>query len=316
MERYKSYSAYLIALYGTATYRVGVDAGFSCPNRSADRRSGGCTFCDEFGSRAAYQRDQKGCDPSLDLPERVHRVVEQIDAGRAFLERRYDTRSFILYFQAFSSTFAPVHELKTLYDAGLRAYPFRELVVSTRPDCVSEEIADLLGTYRKDGLDVWVELGLQSALDRTLRLIHRGHTAAQFDGALELLRDHGIKIAAHVIFGLPGEGWDDMMYTIEHLASLRIDGIKIHNLHVPKGSRLFREFLGGELSLPSAPRHIEYLIGAIERLPAQTVIMRLTCDTPVRARGLPIRPLHKGAIADKLRSELGRRDTRQGRLFR
>ena len=191
-ERYNRYSRYLRELYGHKVYRVSVDAGLTCPNRGPDRRRPGCTYCDERGSRAPYLA-------------RTAELREQVDGALRFLRARYAPQDFILYFQAFSGTAASVMVLKALYDGGLCCGNFRELIVSTRPDCVDREKAELLASYRERGLDVWVELGLQSAHDRTLQRINRGHSVACFADAYGILAEQGIKIAVHLILGLPRE---------------------------------------------------------------------------------------------------------------
>ena len=309
---YRSYAGYLKELYGEKTYRVGIDAGFSCPHRESFRGPGGCTFCDEHGSLATYQRSLDEKTKELELDERLSLVKSQVISGLVFLKKRYNSESFSIYFQAFSSTNASVPELRAIYDAGLSAHPFRELIVSTRPDCVDRETADLLGGYVADGLPVWVELGLQSASDVTLRRINRGHSVEDFDKALVMLRERGILVAAHVIFGLPGEGWSEIMNTVGFLAERRIDGIKIHDLHIPRLSPLLAEYQSGELTLPCEDRHLTYVVDAIEHLPEETVIMRLTCDTPDATRALPIVPLVKERFFRRVREEFERRGTRQG----
>lgn len=314
--RYRSYAAYLKELYGEKTYRVGIDGGFSCPHRMSFRGAGGCTFCDEYGSRAVYQRGIDDMSSSLDLDRRLALVQKQVKNGLEFLKKRYKTDSFIIYFQAFSSTNAPVSELKEIYDAGLSAHPFRELAVSTRPDCIDQEKADLLGGYVRGGTPVWVELGLQSASDTTLRRINRGHTVMSFEKAMGMLKERGIRVAAHVIFGLPGEGWEEIMSTVDYLAEREIDGIKIHDLHIPRSTPLLSEYLHGEISLPCDARHLAYVVDAIERLPEETVIMRLTCDTPDSARALPLHPPQKERFFNQVRGELERRDSRQGARLR
>jgi radical SAM protein (TIGR01212 family) len=160
------YALYLTRTFGRRVYRVAVDGGFSCPNREG-RSGGGCTFCAEQGSRAPY------------LGEAVT-VREQVARAAAFLSSRYQARAFILYFQAFSATHAPSASLKAIYDEGLSAAPFVGLTVSTRPDCMDEEKAALLASYRERGLEVWVELGLQTAHEATLARIGRGHDLESF----------------------------------------------------------------------------------------------------------------------------------------
>jgi hypothetical protein len=266
---FNAYSRYLTGAYGERTYRIGVDAGFSCPNRGADRSRGGCTFCDEHGARSAYIANHRAAD-----------LAGQIERSRTALTRRYGARRFILYFQAFSSTYAPPETLREIYDAGLAAMPFTELVVATRPDCVDPDTAELLGSYRERVRDVWVELGLQSAREETLRRVRRGHDVAAFDTALGRLRAAGVKVAAHVVFGLPGEGPNEFEQTVRYLAERRVDGIKIHNMHVVEGTALAEAYRRGEITVPGAQEHLTAVASALELLPAETVVMRLTCDTP------------------------------------
>lgn len=301
-ERFTSYSGYLTGKYGEKTYRVSVDAGFSCPNRGGDRGREGCAFCDVTGSRSVY------------LGGRVS-LEEQVSRGLEFLEKRYGARNFILYFQAYSNTYAPVKVLRDTYDRGLAAADFRELIVSTRPDCIDEEKADLLAEYIRPDRDVWVELGLQSANDRTLERVRRGHGVAEFERAFSLLRRRKIKITVHLIFGLPGEGEADILRTADYVGNLRPEGIKIHNLHIPLGAPLYRDFLDGEISLPSFRRHLDYVVKTLERLPPETVVMRFVCDTPKDRLAFPVAFPNKAEFLRALKDELSRRDTYQGRLF-
>ncbi len=330
-----SYSRYLKETYGTSAYRVAVDAGFSCPNRNSDR-TGGCSYCDELGSMAVYHRGQEadlayGGSLSLQkqiesvksasvcykptMEERKIRIKEQLENSIQFIKRRYGTEYLLLYFQAFSNTYAPVTELKEVYDYSLSLAPFKELIISTRPDSLSIAVVRLLASYKKAGLDVWVELGLQSSNNRTLKRIKRGHTSGDFIKAYELPAGFGIKTTVHLIFGLPGEGHREIMESVDFVARLEPEGVKIHNLHVPIGTELFSEYLMGELTVPSGYRHLDYTIEAIERLPASTVIHRLTCDTPSHRLGAPRTFFKKGTFYNLLTREMAARGTRQGRLY-
>lgn len=298
--RWNRYSDWLRARYGGPTARVPVDGGFSCPNRRPDG-SGGCSFCDAAGSRSPVLGSARG-------------IAEQVDRAAAFQRARYGAEVLLLYFQAFSSTHAPAARLRELYDAALARAPFRGLIVATRPDCLDPEKAGLLASYRDRGLDVWVELGLQSSKDATLTRIRRGHVAAEFTAARKLLRDLGIPVSAHVVFGLPGETEADMLGTARYLADLDIEGIKIHDLHVLYGCDLYREALAGELVLLSPRRHLDLCVRSLEILPPETVIQRLTTDTPEDRRALPRRAIEKAAFLRNLDAALARRDTWQGRL--
>jgi uncharacterized protein len=248
------------------------------------------------------------------MPIDVGSLERQVNESIAFYRRTHGDCQFILFFQAYSNTNAPVDDLRRIYDKGLTLADFRGLNVATRPDCLDEEKADLLASYETRGLEVWVELGLQSANDATLRRIGRGHTAADFERAFEMLRQRRLKIAVHLIFGLPGEGLQEIVQTMTALARLRPDGVKIHNLHVPLGTLLAAEYQKGELAVPSPQRHIDYVIAAIERLPPRTVIMRLTCDTPADKLAAPRAFWSKERFLASLEREMTARGSRQGRL--
>ena len=301
---YLTYSRYLRDRFGCAVHRVAVDAGFGCPNRRSGRGTGGCIYCGEEGSRAPYIADSSG----------GANLRGQIEGSLEILRRRYSASRFILYFQAFSNTNAPVGELARIYDAGLSVAPFLGLTVATRPDCIDAEKARMLSSYRDRGLDVWVELGLQSANDRTLERIGRGHDVACFLRAHRQVKAAGLKVAVHLILGLPGEMTADMERTARFVAGLEPDGVKIHNLHIPKDTPLAREHLRGEVTAPGPERHLEYAIGLLERLPAQTVIMRLTADTPAARLAAPRSFWPKDRFAAGLAAEMRRRGARQGRL--
>ena len=299
---WRTYSLYLRERHGCTVYRVAVDAGFSCPNRAAGRSSRGCTYCAEDGARAPYLGSRES-------------LKNQVESALSFLRARYHAEAFILYFQAFSNTNAKVDALRRIYDSGLELASFRGLNVATRPDCVDKDKAALLASYKTRGLEVWVELGLQSACESTLRRIERGHSRDDFMRAYALLKEKGLKVAVHLIFGLPGEGFEPIMDTIHAVAQLDPDGVKIHNLHVPAGTVLATELAKGELTVPSPQRHLEYVIAALERLPAQTVIMRLTCDTPAERLVAPRDFWPKGKFTARLAAEMKARGALQGRLF-
>lgn len=241
---------------------------------------------------------------------------EQIERNLKVLKSRYDARIFMLYFQAYSSTWAPVDQLKKLYDDSLSRGAFRELIVSTRPDCLNEETCRLLSSYIREDFDVWVELGLQSAHDETLKRINRGHNRMQFEEAFHRLRAHGLKIAVHLIFGLPGETRQMMNESVAYLAGLKPEGVKFHNLHIPSHTPMFSELCAGEMAIPSSAGHVRYLADAIERIPPETIVMRLTTDTPHQRHSVPGAMLDKTIIYNRVRQELLKRGTKQGVFFK
>jgi hypothetical protein len=296
------YSSYLQEKYGGPVYRVPVDAGLGCPHRWDQFGIGGCRFCGESAGRAAFVA------PSDTIPQ-------QISKGSGFLRRRYKANRFILYFQAYSGTHGDISSLRHLYDSALAEEDFAELIVSTRPDCIDESVAELLSSYRTRDRDVWVELGLQSAKEETLERINRRHGLAEFEAAVNLLRSAGVKLAVHVMFGLPGEGLSDCLDTIAYVNRFRPEGIKIHNVHVTSDAALSHDFLAGEVTVPSSERHLDYVVEALQLLPPDTVIMRLTCDSDPGTRLAPKRFLEKQKFYRKVEDRLRALGVAQGSRY-
>ena len=245
-------------------------------------------------------------------------IAVQARAALAFARRRYGARLFFPYFQAFSSTFAPVDLLEARYDEAIAAVEeampgsVRGLVVSTRPDCIDAPVAELLEAYADRGLEVWVELGLQSGVDATLARIGRGHTVAGFVEACGFLARPGIRVAAHLILGLPGEDRESMLAGPRIAAELGLAGVKFHDLHVPRGSALAGEYLSGEIALLSMDSYLAILADAVELLDPGTEILRLGTDTPLAERLAPRRAFDKRLLYERLEALLETRGTRQG----
>ena len=233
----------------------------------------------------------------------------------AFLRARYTADHFMLFFQANTSTYAPVDYLRALYDSTLALGNFVGLIVSTRPDCLEQEKIELLASYKNLGLEVWVELGLQSACDETLVRINRGHTVSDFSDARRRLGRAGIAVAAHVIFGLPGESLGEIMKTAHYLAGQAVEGVKIHDLHYCRGTALLSEAMLGELPLWPKELHLQACSMFLERLPWTTTVMRLCSDNPLDRRVLPRRQIEKASLYRDLEIYMEKMDTWQGRLF-
>ncbi len=221
----KRYSTYLKERFNARVHKVSVDAGFSCPNKDGRLSSSGCIYCD---NRSFSFHNRKTVRPSL---------KEQIAEGMESARRRYKADKFIIYFQAHTNTYAPLDELRTKYDVIRSFNDVVGLSIATRPDCVGEDILRLIAGYADD-YEVWIEYGLQSKHNTTLEIINRQHTYEDFLNAVSATRRHSIKICVHTILGLPGETRDMMMDTAREMRRLRIEGIKIHPLHVVKDTVL------------------------------------------------------------------------------
>ncbi len=318
--RWNTYSSYLKRTYGESVYRVAIDGGFSCPNRSEDGR-GGCSFCDGTGAIASYQRKEESGffrnsayseSVANSLLPRLSSIEEQAQRGKAFLERRYGARLFSLYFQSFTNTYDSVENLRRIYDRALSTADYTELIISTRPDCLSEEVLDLLAGYSSA---VWLELGLQSASDKTLREIGRGHTAECWREAALRAKERGLLICSHIIIGLPGEGREEYLRTIDMVNSVASDGIKIHNLHVPGGTRMGDEYLEGCLTVSSEERYLEDAELCLRHLRPETVVQRLICETPYHRLLAPRAFPDKSLFLSRLERRMTDNDTRQGDLY-
>ena len=237
-KRYYPFNQYLRDKFGAKVYKVTIDAGFTCPNRDGTKGRGGCIFCNNegFSVNSRYQRRS------------TRSIEEQVRQGIDFKRRRYKADKFIAYFQAYSNTYGPVDHLRNLYDRALSFEDMVGLAIGTRPDCTPPQVLDLIESYARKW-EVWLEYGLQSSHDETLRRINRGHDFASFLDAMERTHGRGINICVHVILGLPGESYEDMMETARRLSGLDFQGIKIHLLHVMKDTPMERQFHDGKVSL-------------------------------------------------------------------
>jgi radical SAM protein (TIGR01212 family) len=301
-ELYKTFNSFLRERFGTRVFRVPLDAGFDCPNRDGTRAFGGCTFCDERGSGAPTIKT------SLD-------VKNQLQSGINRVSRRYKARKFLAYFQAFTNTYAPEGALKMLYDSGLDHPDVVGMCIGTRPDCVPDNVLDLLADYQENTF-VWLEVGLQSAFDRTLDLINRAHTAGEFFDAVKRAKTRGLLVATHLIFGLPGETREEMLETVRQVAACGVDGVKIHQLCIYKGTPMESDFKAQRLPVLEEDDYVQLVCDAIELLPPEMVIMRLVAEGSQDELIAPTWAFEKFRIMDKIDGELSRRGTSQGSKFR
>jgi radical SAM protein (TIGR01212 family) len=302
MKRYRDFNTYLRELFGERVQKIPLDAGFNCPNRDGTISDRGCIYCDSRGSGTGAMVEQ---GLSID---------EQITEGRKFLARRYQARKFIAYFQSFSNTYAPLPQLKSLYDRALNHPGMVGLSVATRPDCVSPAVLRLLSSYQKEYM-VWIEYGLQSAHVSTLSKINRGHDVACFTRSVRMTKDYGLNVCAHIILGLPQETRQMMLQTVSFLAGLPIDGVKIHLLYIVEGTPLAQLYEKGEYRPLERSEYIELVVDALELLPPTVVIQRLTGDP--KGSGL-VAPLWARNKSDNLKliwKRLEERNTWQGRLI-
>jgi radical SAM protein (TIGR01212 family) len=300
-RRYRPFSQFLRERLGGRVARVTLDAGFTCPNVDGTVTTGGCVYC-----------DNRSFSPNRRLPRASIRA--QIDRGIAILGPRYKTDRFLAYFQAATNTHAPVDKLRRLYDEAMSHPQVVGLAIGTRPDSVPEPVLDLLAEYARDRY-VCLELGLQTIHDRTLDWMNRGHHFDAFVDAVYRCQGRNLDLCAHVILGLPGESHADMMATADALASLPVQGVKIHNLHVVRRTPMAEMYERGEVPMLERDEYVSLVCDFLERLPPHVVIHRLSGDAPPDYLIAPAWCLEKAALLAAIDAELIRRDGWQGKRW-
>ncbi|MFC1807150.1 TIGR01212 family radical SAM protein [Candidatus Omnitrophota bacterium] len=286
-EKYYKFSTYLKEHFKERVHRVSLDAGFSCPNRGENRTQGGCIYCDN--QAFSLQSRNKELLP-LDI---------QISQGIDIAKKIFNANKFIVYFQAYSNTYDSVDKLKERYDTIRKFDNIVGLSIATRPDCINDEILDLIKSYSSD-YEIWVELGLQSIHDKTLQFINRGHAYQDFLKAYDLIKIRNIKVCAHVILGLPNETREMMRQTAEEMARLRVDGIKIHPMHVVKGTKLHEIYKRGEYRPLEIDEYVSILKDFLAIINPDTVIHRLSAYCPPELLVVPSWISKRGKIEQEL----------------
>ena len=313
-NRYNRFSKYLQGRFGCKVYKVSIDAGFSCPNKDGKISKDGCIYCDNrafsFNTRPVRKEPSNGAR----IPPKP--IDTQIEEGISFGKRRYSASKFIVYFQAYTNTYAPLEALEEKYNTVKKFKDVVGIAIGTRPDCIDERILDLLENYTND-YELWLEYGLQSIHKKTLEFINRGHLYEDFKKAVELTKKRkNIKICAHVIIGLPGETKEDMLETAGELGRLKLDGIKIHPLHVIRGTKLEEFFNNGLYSLLGLDEYTSLTTDFLEYLWPNSVIQRISADCPKEFLIGPSWVLEKNRVLRKIEHALLEKGKFQGRLYK
>lgn len=297
-ERINTFGQHLLKRYGFRVHKIALDAGFTCPNRDGTKGTGGCTFCN---NRSFSPNERNRLD-----------VTGQIAKARTAISRTTRAKRFIAYFQAYTNTYADVAELQTLYRSALAEPDMLGISVGTRPDCVSAEVLDLLAGMREEGLEVWLELGLQSAFDDTLQRINRGHTLAEYRETALAARARGIPLCTHLIIGLPEEGERHYHRTLDTVLETGVDGLKLHPLHVVRNTMLAYEWKRGGYAPLDEEAYLHIAADLIERTPPHIIFHRVTATA---SRDILLAPgwcSGKWRVLNGIERELSRRGTRQG----
>ncbi len=288
----------LLRRYRERVHKLTINAGFTCPNRDGTKGRGGCTFC----NNVSFSPNAR-CPPP---------VATQLESGRQVIAKRTGAQRFIAYFQAYTNTYADIQHLASLYEEALAEPDVVGLSIGTRPDCVSEEVLDLLASYQKRGYEIWLELGLQSAFDSTLERIQRGHGFAEYQQAVVATRQRGIPICTHLIIGLPGEERSHNLVTLDRVLELGVEGLKLHPLHVVKHTILAKQWRQGAYQPLEMSTYVSIAADMIERTPPDIVYHRVTATASMAILQAPIWCNKKWAVLNAITAELHRRNSEQG----
>ncbi len=293
---YNNLSLLLRRLYGAKIRKFCIDGGFTCPNRDGRCGRGGCIFCGERGSGEHIQK--KG-------------VAAQM-AGA--LESAKPGEKYISYFQNFTGTYAPVEELKEKYDAALCDERIVALTVGTRPDCIDEDVARLLASY-KEKTDVWIELGLQTESDETALRINRGYKKEAFERAIQILSRFGVRAVVHLMAGLPGEDRAQLLKTVDYVNRFPLFGVKLHSTYVCRDTELCRMYERGEYKTLTFEEYVEDAIAVLTHLRPDFWIHRLTGDSPGDLLVAPLWVQKKDPVLIEIRRRMAERSLSQGCFY-
>ncbi len=301
-KRYHSLNYHLREKFGEKVSKISLDAGFSCPNRDGSLGWHGCAFCSARGSGDFVAVPQES-------------LAEQFRQGKEIMQKKWPVKKYIAHLQSFTNTYAPVSSLRKIYYSLLELPGVAGMAISTRPDCLPEEVLNLLAEINQKTF-LWVELGLQTIHKHSSQYLNLHYDYNDFLLAINALRRRNIAVCAHIILGLPGEKRKDMLATAQALSALPVQGIKIHLLHLMKNTPLADIYAQQPFAFLSQEEYVDLVVDILEILPPQMVIHRLTGDSP---RDLLIGPtwsLSKKNVLNAIDRELKKRNSWQGKCFR
>ncbi|MBW9273986.1 MAG: TIGR01212 family radical SAM protein [Candidatus Thiodiazotropha sp. (ex. Lucinisca nassula)] len=294
-EQASTFGQYLLQRYGERVHKIALDAAFTCPNRDGSKGSGGCTFC----NNVSFSPNGRQPRP----------ISEQLASGRRVILKRTGARKYLAYFQAYTNTYAEIEKLTALYDAALADEDVIGLSIGTRPDCLPDTVIDLLAGYQDQGKEVWLELGLQSAFDETLTRVNRGHGFAEYQESVLRARNRGLKVCTHMIAGLPGETAYHATETLQRVLELGTDGLKLHPLHVVKGTQLANAWRRGEYRPLTLEAYVDIAADLVQQTPSNVVWHRLTGTASETILLAPLWCARKWLVLNAITTELQRRRT-------
>ncbi|WP_203290364.1 TIGR01212 family radical SAM protein [Metabacillus sp. cB07] len=301
-KRYHTWNYHLRNHFGHKVFKVALDGGFDCPNRDGTAAFGGCTFCSAAGS-GDFAGNRKE-----DLVTQFYEIKDK-------MHEKWKDGKYMAYFQAFTNTHAPVEVLREKFESVLALDGVVGLSIATRPDCLPDDVVDYLAELNQRTY-LWVELGLQTVHERTALLINRAHDFACYAEGVEKLRKHNIRVCTHIINGLPLETNKMMMETARAAANLDVQGIKIHLLHLLKGTPMVKQYEKGKLEFLTKEDYVSLVCDQLEILPPEMIVHRITGDGPIDLMIGPMWSVNKWDVLNSIDAELKRRESYQGKFYK
>jgi len=301
-KRYNSFNRLLKEIFAARVYKIGLRLDFTCPNRDGKVAVGGCIYCNNASHTPQDYRPRTS-------------VTEQLERGAEAIRKRHGAEKFIAYFQSYTNTYDSVSKLERVYREALDFPGVVGLSVSTRPDCLPDDVLDLITDLSRHTY-LWLELGLESMHDRTLQWVNRGHGLREFIESAERCKNRGLRLCTHLILGFPYESRQEMLQTPHLLNRLNMDGVKLHNLHVIKNTVLEKFYNAGAISLLARQEYVTLVVDFLERLNPETSVHRLTGETYRAITVAPDWSINKMGVHNAIQKEIDERDSWQGRLYR
>jgi radical SAM protein (TIGR01212 family) len=304
VKRYNDFSSFIRRKFNTRVQKVSIDAGFTCPNKDGTKGVGGCTYCNNNTFNPDY------CKP-------IKPIKQQINEGIEFFSKKYKTQKYLAYFQAFTNTYAPLADLKKMYEEALDHDDVIGLVVATRPDCVKDEVLDYLEELATAGNFIKLEFGLESTKNETLEAINRCQTHEEAIDAFKRADGRGLHLGGHLILGLPGETKEDMMNHAKMVSQLPINTLKIHHLQIVKHTMMAVQFKKTPemFTFMELDEYIDFVVDFVEKLKPEIIIERFFSESPASMLIHPKYGLKNFEVKHLVEKRLEEREAMQGRLF-
>ena len=303
-KRYNDFSSFVRRKFNGRVQKVSIDAGFTCPNKDGTKGVGGCTYCNNNTFNPDY------CQP-------IKPIKQQIEEGIEFFSKKYKTQKYLAYFQAFTNTYAPLGDLKKMYEEALIHENVIGLVIATRPDSIKDEVLDYLQELATAGYFIKLEFGLESTSNKTLEAINRCQTHEEAIDAFDRAKGRGLHLGGHLILGLPGENKEDMLEHARKISELPINTLKIHHLQIVKHTMMSYQFKNTPdiFAFMDLDEYIDLVVDFIELLKPDIIIERFFSESPARMLIYPKYGLKNFEVKHLVEKRLEEREAMQGRLF-